>query len=43
MFGDVHFKQWVVIEILVAGKKLVTNIHTQNVYNINAVDYNTVS
>jgi len=29
MFGDVRFKQQVVIEILVAGKKLVTNIHKQ--------------
>jgi hypothetical protein len=29
MFGDVCFKQWVVVEILVAGKKLVTNIHKQ--------------
>jgi hypothetical protein len=29
MFGDVGFKQWVVIEIFVAGKKLITNIHKQ--------------
>jgi hypothetical protein len=26
-FGDVRFKHWVVIEIIVAGKILVTNIH----------------
>jgi len=29
MFGNVGFKQWVVIEIFVAGKKLITNIHKQ--------------
>lgn len=29
MFGDMGFKQWVVIEIFVAGKKLITNIHKQ--------------
>jgi hypothetical protein len=28
-FGDVRVKKWVVIEILVAGNKLVTNIHKQ--------------
>jgi hypothetical protein len=28
MFGDVGFKQWVVIEIFVAEKKLITNIQS---------------
>jgi hypothetical protein len=43
-YGDVCFKQWTVIEFLVAEKESVMNIHKQlNMCSVSAVDKSTFS
>jgi len=42
--GNVHFKQWAIIEFLVTEKELVTNIHKRLkiLYGVNTVDKSTI-